>query len=72
VLWLFSCGCPFIDVGDDCGFKNVLHGYWNAGNCLLSFVGSLFQLHFDPFFNVRSHWGDVDLIPDLDFEKIVF
>jgi hypothetical protein len=41
-------------------------------NYLLSFVGGLFQLPFDPFFNVASHWGDFDLIPDFDVEKFVF
>jgi hypothetical protein len=72
VLWLFSCVYHFIDVGDDCGFKDVLHDCWNAGNCLLSFVGGLFQLLFDPFFNGASHWGDVDLISDFDVENFVF
>ena len=67
-----SCGCRFIDVGDDYGFKDVLHSCWNVENYLLSFVGGLFQLSFDPFFNVASHWGDVDLIPYFDVENFIF
>jgi hypothetical protein len=66
------CGCRFIDVAENCGFKDVLQGCWNAGNCLLPFVGSLFQLSFDPFFNVASHRGDADLILDFYVENIVF
>jgi hypothetical protein len=42
------------------------------GNCLLPFVGGLLQFHFEPFFNVAFHWGDIDLIPDFYVEKIIF
>jgi hypothetical protein len=58
-----------MDVADDCGFKDVLHDYWNDGNYLLPFVDILFQLPFKPIFNVAFHWGDVDLIPNFYVEK---